>query len=107
MILVGRAYGQEKVNVNMLTNAGAAIHVTTARELVSQIDLIDRHPERLSSMVVNANLLRRPNAAHDIARATLELTALPADKVQHVVVTKKLAWTLFNFYWGDKPAHIR
>jgi processive 1,2-diacylglycerol beta-glucosyltransferase len=57
--------------------------------------------------VVNANLLRRPNAAHDIARATLELTALPADKVQHVVVTKKLAWTLFNFYWGDKPAHIR
>lgn len=107
MILVGRAYGQEKVNVNMLTNTGAAIHVTTARELVSQIDLIDRHPERLSSMVVNANLLRRPNAAHDIARTTLELTALPADKVQHVVVTKKLAWTLFNFYWGDKPAHIR
>ena len=107
MILVGRAYGQEKVNVNMLTNAGAAIHVTTARELVSQIDLIDQHPERLSSMVVNANLLRRPNAAHDIARCTLALTKLPADDVRHTVVTKKLAWTLFNFYWGDKPAHIR
>ena len=40
MILLGKAYGQEKVNVQMLTSLGAAMHVTTARELLDTLRLI-------------------------------------------------------------------
>lgn len=107
MILVGRAYGQEKVNVNMLTSNGAAMHVTTARELEDVLESVDAHPERVNAMVANANVLRRPNAAMDVAKKALEMAALPDDEKPGYIPHRALGWTLFNFYWGDKPAHIR
>lgn len=104
MILVGRAYGQEKVNVNMLTSNGAAMHVTTARELIDALNSIDAHPQRVDAMVVNANLLRRPNAALDIAKIALDLSTLPPEQAHGA--RPQRAW-IFTFYIGDKPAHIR
>jgi len=104
MILVGRAYGQEKVNVSMLTSNGAAMHVTTARELIDALNSVDEHPERVESMVVNANLLRKPDAALDIARTALELSALPQEAAHGS--RPRRSW-IFTFYWGDRPAHIR
>lgn len=104
MILVGRAYGQEKVNVSMLTSNGAAMHVTTARELIDALNSVDEHPERVESMVVNANLLRKPDAALDIARTALDLSALPQEAAHSS--RPRRSW-IFTFYWGDKPAHIR
>lgn len=82
MILLGRAYGQEKINVAMLTSYGAATHVTTSRELVNVVASLDSTPERLQTLTVNANLLRRPKAADDIAKLTLELA-------KHTESTKK------------------
>lgn len=102
MILLGRAYGQEKVNVNMLTSTGAAMHVTTARELLDTLSNIDRNPESIRAMLVNGSFLRRPDASRDIARATLELAARP--KTPDDPLRKK---HLARFYWGGKPAHIR
>ena len=104
MLLVGRAYGQEKVNVNMLTSNGAAMHVTTARELIDALNSVDAHPERVEAMVVNANLLRKPEAALDIAKLALKLSTL-SPKERHMYNPKKA--NIFAFYWGNKPAHIR
>lgn len=101
MILLGKAYGQEKVNVRMLTSVGAALHVTTARELVDALRHIAANPESVHAMLVNGSFLRRPDAALDIARATLRLAQAPADDDSHY---RK---HFVQFYWGRKPAHIR
>lgn len=102
MILLGRAYGQEKVNVRMLTSLGAAMHVTTSRELLDALRHIEKNPESIRSMLINGSFLRHPDAARDVARATLELTAHPksADDPQR----RK---HFLRFYWGGKPAHTR
>lgn len=102
MILLGRAYGQEKANVNMLTATGAAMHVTTARELLDTLSHIDRNPESIRAMLVNGSFLRRPDAARDIARAALDLASRPRSP-DDPLRKKHLA----RFYWGGKPAHIR
>lgn len=102
MILMGRAYGQEKANVRMLTAAGAALHVTTARELVDTLRHVNDHPESTKAMLVNASFLRRPNAALDIARATFELAA--AEPSRDAALRRK---HFLHFYWGRKPAHTR
>lgn len=104
MILVGRAYGQEKANVIMLTSNGAATHVTTARELIDTLNTIDEHPERVHAMLVNAMLLRRPRAALDIAEISLKLAAT---HTQHNPQRRANSWTLIGLYLGDRPAHLR
>lgn len=102
MILLGRAYGQEKVNVRMLTSLGAALHVTTARELLDALRHIAQNPESMHAMLVNGSFLRRPDAARDVATATLRLAAAPKNATD-VRYHKHFMW----FYWGSKPAHIR
>lgn len=102
MVLLGRAYGQEKANVSMLTAAGAALHATTARELAYVLRHISKNPESTRAMLVNASFLRKPEAALDIARATLALTgpdALPNPRPG--------ARRFLHFYLGGKPAHTR
>lgn len=102
MILMGRAYGQEKANVRMLTAAGAALHVTTARELIDTLRHVDAHPESTRAMLINASFLRRPNAALDIARVTFDLA--DAEPSTDTRLRKK---HFLHFYWGGKPAHTR
>ena len=102
MILLGRAYGQEKANVRMLTGAGAAMSATTPRELLDTLRHIDDHSASADAMLINASLLRRPQAAQDIARATFDLIMKepPRDP-------KLRAKHFLHFYWGHKPAHTR
>ena len=102
MILLGRAYGQEKVNVLMLTAVGAAMHVTTSRELLDALRHIEKNPESIRSMLVNGLFLRHESAARDVARAALELAAHP--KKPDDPLRKR---HFFGFYWGGKPAHAR
>lgn len=102
MILLGRAYGQEKVNVRMLTALGAAMHVTTARELLDALRHIEKNPESIRSMLINGSFLRHPDAARDVARATFEATQHP--KSPDDPLRKK---HFLRFYWGGKPAHTR
>lgn len=97
MILLGKSYGQEKANTTLLTSFGASMHVTTARELISTLRRIQHNPESLHALLVNAAALRKPHAADDIVRATMGLVG----KVHGGA--KRFA----EFYWGDKPAHIR
>lgn len=102
MVLLGRAYGQEKANVRMLTGAGAAMAATTPRELLDTLRHISEHPASADAMLINASLLRRPHAAAAIARATFELIAKePPDDA------KLRAKHFLHFYWGRKPAHTR
>lgn len=101
MLLVGRAYGQEKINMNMLTSMGAAVHVTTPRELVDVLCRMVQHPEVIDAMLTNGEMLRRPDAAEQIARATYELAYRPAEQLQHRISH------FVNLYWGLKPAHVR
>lgn len=102
MILLGKAYGQEKVNVQMLTSFGAAIHVTTARELLDTLRTIANTPESGRAMIINGRFLRRPDAARDIAKATIKL--IQAEKDPSDTIYKR---RLLRFYWGGKPAHTR
>lgn len=102
MILLGKAYGQEKANVRMLTSLGAAMHVTTARELLDALSHIAQNSESIRAMLVNGSFLRRPDAARDIARATLALTAHP----KHPEDPERKKHFL-RLYWGGKPAHTR
>ena len=108
MILVGRAYGQEKANVNMLTGNGAAMHVTTPRELRSRLDRFSANPMLLNSMLFNANLLRKPNAARDIVRVTCELIAnAPTEGTTHEWHRRLPGAYLMKLYIGERPAHTR
>lgn len=102
MILLCRAYGQEKINVRMLTAHGAAIHATTSRELLEALRRVSEHPESISSLLVNASILRRPNAALDIAKRTMTLAA---DEQYHNPFTDHRHFG--RFYWGKSPAHPR
>ena len=97
MLLLGKSYGQEKANTVMLTSLGAALHVTTPRELVAALQRIDENPEALKALLVNGEALKRPHAAEDVARATMERVGVPMDRKKHLV----------EFYWGGKPAHTR
>ena len=97
MILLGKSYGQEKVNTTMLTGMGASMHVTTARELIVTLRHLHDHPESLKALLINGEVLRRPHAAEDIAIATMELAGKP----------QKRKRAFCRFYWGGKPAHIR
>ena len=102
MILLGKAYGQEKANVRLLTSLGAAMHVTTWRELLDALRHIAKNPESARAMLVNGSFLRRPNAARDIASATIELVEAPKNAADPLYKKHFL-----HFYWGHKPAHVR
>lgn len=97
MLLVGKSYGQEKANTVMLTSFGASLHATTSRELVLTLERIHRYPEALDALLIGAKALRKPNAADDIVRATMEQTKIERNHQKHFI----------EFYWGEKPAHTR
>lgn len=97
MLLLGKAYGQEKSNTVMLTSFGASMHATTSRELIMQLKHLHDNPEALHGLLVNARALRRPDAARDIVISTMRLVGVPCERDHHFV----------EFYWGGKPAHAR
>lgn len=97
MVLLGRSYGQEKANTRMLTSLGVGMHVTTARELLGALRHLHANPSSLRAMLVNGEILRRPDAARDIACASLRLIGTIESPKKHFV----------EFYWGRKPAHTR
>lgn len=97
MILLGKSYGQEKVNTILLTSWGAGMHVTTARELIMTLRHLHNNPASLEALVINGDALRRPNAAEDIVAATMKLVGVPKKRHMHFA----------EFYWGHKPAHTR
>lgn len=97
MILLGKSYGQERANTAMLTSFGASMHATTPRELIMQLKHLHDNSEALHALLVNANALRRPDAAQDIVRATMRLVGVPCERERHFA----------EFYWGGKPAHTR
>ena len=53
-------------------------------------------------MLINASFLRKPDAAIDIAQATLDLAA--REPSEDAKLRKK---HFLHFYWGNKPAHTR
>lgn len=103
MVLVGKAYGQEKANVRMLTSRGAALHVQTWRELLETIYYIDKDETMLDSLLRNVEMVRQPNAANDIAKATLEMAYSPVTDEE----SKRRIKYHFLIGIGDKPAHTR
>ena len=97
MVLLGRSYGQEKVNTALLTSLGASMHATTPRELLATLRHLHSYPSSIKAMLVNGEALRRPEAAHDVASATLDLVPRDCSSKRHFA----------EFYWGGKPAHTR
>ncbi len=97
MILLGKSYGQEKANTTMLTSLGAAMHVTTARELIFALKHLHDHPDSIKAMLVNADVLRRPEASVDIVTGAFDLLGSTRPRERHFA----------EFYWGDRPAHTR
>jgi processive 1,2-diacylglycerol beta-glucosyltransferase len=102
MILLGRTYGQEKANSRMLTSMGAAMQVTTTRELLGSLRHVAHQPQSLEAMLINAEILRYPYAALDIAKETfvqIETSTTEGNPRRK----KHFLW----FYWGKKPVHTR
>ncbi|MCF2620856.1 UDP-N-acetylglucosamine--LPS N-acetylglucosamine transferase [Collinsella tanakaei] len=97
MILLGKSYGQEKANTTMLTGFGASMHATTARELIMVLRHLHDNPAALKALLVNAEGLRHPDAADIIVDKTMGLVGRDVKREKHFA----------EFYWGDKPAHIR
>lgn len=97
MLLLGKAYGQEKANAVMLTSLGASMHVTTARELLSALRTLERFPEALRALAVNTSMLRRPDAAEQVVMRSLELVGTDCSTKRNFV----------RFYRGGRPAHAR
>lgn len=97
MILLGKSYGQEKANTTMLTGFGASMHATTARELILILRHLYNNPAALNALLINADALRKPDAAAEIVKRTFAL----------VGTTRPRPKRFAQFYWGDKPAHIR
>ena len=58
--------------------------------------------ESMQAMLINGSFLRKPDAARDIAHATMRLAAHPASASDPTRRKRFL-----HFYWGKKPAHIR
>ena len=105
MLLAGRAYGQEKANVRLLTSLGAAQHIQTSTELVEQVRYLTQ-PEsgRLAAMSAVEAYLRRPNAALEIGLAGLDAALSPKDPDYLLRHSQR---PFMSFYWGHKPAHTR
>ena len=55
------------------------------------------YPAQLQTMLSGGESLRRPNAAHDAAVATLDLVGTLGAPKKH----------LLKFYWGNKPYRVR
>lgn len=102
MILVGKTYGQEKANARMLSSAGAALHVSTPRELAGTAENLVKNPGSARAMLENAALLRKPDAATDIAATALELSR--ESKQDRATLGYR---HFLHIYWGEKPAHTR
>lgn len=102
MLLVGRSYGQEKANARMLAAAGAAVHATTPRELAAAIKRMAEHPESSQAILNNAEPLRKPNAAADVAATAFE--APPKNAPSRATLKRK---HFLQIYRGGKPAHVR
>ncbi len=97
MVLLGRSYGQEKVNTALLTSLGVSMHATTPRELLATLRHLHANPSSVQAMLVNGEFLRKPRAAQDIASATLDLISCDCSSRKRFI----------RFYWGGKPAHAR
>lgn len=97
LVLVGTPYGQERANTLTVIATGAAIEAKTAEELAIHLACIQEDPSILTSMLDFGESLRRPNAAHDTAVATLDL-------VGHIDPPKKHP---IKFYLGKKPYRVR
>lgn len=108
MLLVGKAYGQEKANVSMVTARGCAFHATTSRELLRLLREIDTFPQLTEAIRTNEKLIRRPNAAVEIAQATMGLIEDYSNADGMDLVLSPLNRKRFmRFAWGNSPAHIR
>ncbi|MDR3137233.1 MAG: UDP-N-acetylglucosamine--LPS N-acetylglucosamine transferase [Coriobacteriales bacterium] len=105
MLLVGRAYGQEKVNARLLTSLGAALHAQTARELVQIARYITQPTSSLLAAITAVeDYLRRPDAATEIALSSLS-AALSSKDPDHNL--RHSQHPFMSFYWGHQPAHNR
>ena len=102
MVLLGRSYGQEKINVRMLTSLGAAMHATTYRELLEILRHYSDNPNIMNAVKENERLLRKPDAALRIAKKTMELVT---GEIPTIRDTR--AKHFIRFYWGKRPAHGR
>jgi processive 1,2-diacylglycerol beta-glucosyltransferase len=104
MLLVGRAYGQEKCNARLLTSLGAALHVQTARELVAATRHLVTHSPSLEAMKSNENYIARPDAAMRIALCALQSAWEQRDEDTQ---QRRRERHFMSFYWGHQPAHTR
>ena len=102
MIILGRAYGQEKANIRMLTSTGAAMHVITPRELIEQVNFVLNYPKSLEALATNGSYIRRPNASIDIVKESLKKISL-----SNTLDRNNPKKRFIGVYIGKKPSHSR
>lgn len=74
MILIGEGYGQERGNVEYLTNIGAAIQIDKVKYLAAMIETLSK-TTTLSDMSINSRKVGKPWAAKNISKIILKTIA--------------------------------
>ena len=75
MIIINPIPGQEEKNAQFLLAHRAAVHAVKAGDVAQYVDEFLRDPEKLRRLRAGARALGRPQAAHETARAILDVLA--------------------------------
>jgi processive 1,2-diacylglycerol beta-glucosyltransferase len=73
MVIINPLPGQEARNADFLLEKGVAIYVHDVKDLVDEVDILLRSPERLRAMAQAARENGKPHAADHIARLVKDL----------------------------------
>jgi 1,2-diacylglycerol 3-beta-galactosyltransferase len=74
LVLTSYVRGQEKGNIEFVTDAGAGVHAPRPRQLANEVTRLRRNPAALNAMRAASARAGRPGAAADIARFIGQLT---------------------------------
>lgn len=78
MVIFKPLPGQESKNTDFLVENQVAVKVDHVDEIAHVVESLLEHPAKLENIRQHIDLLRKPNAAMDIAKTLLELSSVPA-----------------------------
>lgn len=91
LVLTSHVWGQEKGNIEFVTDAGAGVHAPRPRQLADEIGRLRRDSAALGAMRVSSARAGRPSAAVDIARFIADLIG-PAEVDPAGAAQQPSAW---------------
>lgn len=83
MILIGKAYAQERVNAEFLTAEKAAVWARDYEEIIHELCLITSEVKRYNDLNTNINRIRQKNSAKKIADRCIDFAKHESRHKEH------------------------